>query len=155
GLLLTEEVLHPASLLPEGAEVVSVAGAQFADERSPKGAGERATSFVSHALKSAVENAGDFYGSETAHLPSGDAFQTAAMEWARGLSTKTVVTGEPPVGWVKPHLDYLKSALADDGIKLLYIRRDWDDAFWPHAKKGFFGLKKKIPSVLAELGLPV
>ena len=34
-------------------------------------------------------------------------------------------------------------------------RRDWDEAFWPHAKKGFFGLKKKMQSVLAELGLPV
>ncbi|MEM1036223.1 MAG: FAD-binding domain-containing protein [Pseudomonadota bacterium] len=155
GLLLTEEDLHPASLLPADAQIVSVAGAHFADSRSPRGAGECAGEFVINALESALTSAGNLYGSKSVHLSSGDAFYAEAIEWARGLSTKTIVTAEPPIGWVKPHLDRLKSALADDGVKLLYIRRNWDDAFWPHAKKGFFGLKKKIPSVLAELGLPV
>ena len=155
GLLLTEEDLHPASLLPADEQIVSVSGEHFADDRSPRRAGECAGEFVVNALESALTSAGDLYGSKTVHLPSGDGFHAEAIEWARGLSTDTVVTSEPPIGWVKPHLDQLKSALADDGIQLLYIRREWDDVFWPHAKKGFFGLKKKIPSVLAELGLPV
>ncbi|MEM1390468.1 MAG: FAD-binding domain-containing protein, partial [Pseudomonadota bacterium] len=154
-VLLTEEDLHPASLIPRETEVTAIAGASFAHARSPNGAGERAQSFASGALDSALKDAGALYGVDTEHLPDGANFHNAVMRWASGLETKSIVTGEPPVGWIKSHLDRLKSTLANEGIELCYIRRDWDEAFWPHAKKGFFGLKKKIPSVLAELGLPV
>ncbi|MEO1642329.1 MAG: FAD-binding domain-containing protein [Pseudomonadota bacterium] len=154
-LLLTEEDLHPASLVPETVKVEAIAGASFAAERSPKGCSKPVERFVEGALENALSSAGDLYGATQTELPSGNAFHMAALEWARGLPMKHIITGEPPAGWIKPHLDDLKSALADDNIKLSYVRRDWDDAFWPHAKKGFFGLKKRIPSVLAELGLPV
>ncbi|MEM7493492.1 MAG: FAD-binding domain-containing protein [Pseudomonadota bacterium] len=154
-VLLTEEDLHPASLIHPGTEVTAIAGASFAHARSPKGAGRYAQFFVNGALEGALKDAGEFYSVDPEHLPNRSAFHDAAMAWASGLGIKSIITGEPSVGWTKPHLDRLKSALADQGIELCYIRRDWDEAFWPHAKKGFFGLKKKIPSVLAELGLPV
>jgi len=32
--------------------------------------------------------------------------------------------------------------------------RPYDRLTWPHAKAGFFGLKKKIPSILQNLNLP-
>ncbi len=33
------------------------------------------------------------------------------------------------------------------------IRRRWDSAFWPHADRGFFRLKKRIGEVLRELSI--
>jgi deoxyribodipyrimidine photo-lyase len=153
-LLLTEEDLHPASLLPDPTKVTAIAGVCFPHHRSPKGAGQTAASFTKNALNDALTASQTAYAAPSTQLSSDD-FITAAMNWAKASETQNVVTGEPPIGWVKPHLDALKTALSAEGITLTYIRRDWDAAFWPHAKKGFFGLKKKMPSVLAELGLPV
>jgi len=31
------------------------------------------------------------------------------------------------------------------------VRRAWDEAFWPHASRGFFQLKEKIEPVLNKL----
>lgn len=67
----------------------------------------------------------------------------------------TVATGYAPVGWVRPKLNALKDALSEHDIQLVEIVRDWDRSFWPHATKGFFPLKKQIPEVYAELGMPV
>ena len=39
------------------------------------------------------------------------------------------------------------------GIELRQVRRAYDDLVWPHARSGFFSLRKKIPSVLQTLGL--
>lgn len=141
-LLLTEEDLHPASLLPAGMQVTAIAGVCFPNARSPKGAGDIAAAFTKSALKDALDAAQAAYVSTPTHLAS-DNFNAATIDWAKASGTQNVVTGEPAIGWVKPHLDALKAALADEGITLTYIRRDWDEAFWPHAKKGFFGLKKK------------
>jgi hypothetical protein len=32
-------------------------------------------------------------------------------------------------------------------------QRSWDEQFWPHAPKGLFAVKRKIPSILAREGL--
>ncbi|MEM8616032.1 MAG: FAD-binding domain-containing protein [Pseudomonadota bacterium] len=154
GLLLTEEDLHPASLLPPGSRVAAIAGASFAAQRSAQGVGQAAEAFVTGALDDALAAAAQTFGAEALRLSTETPFEEAVLAWAQGAGVRTVVTAEPPVGWVKPHLDAFKAALSAQGINLVYLRRPWDEAFWPHARKGFFALKKKIPSVLAELGLP-
>ena len=45
----------------------------------------------------------------------------------------------------------LKPALAEKNIRLHYIIRPYDSAAWPHATKGFFKLKQKIPQILTHL----
>ncbi len=152
-LLLTEEDLHPASLLADTTKVTAVAGISFPHDRSPKGAGQMATTFTNGAVNDALRASQTAHGVPSTNLDGSD-FILSAISWAKASGASTIVTGEPPIGWVKPHIDALKIALGNEGIPLVYIRRAWDDAFWPHAKKGFFGLKKKMPSVLAELGLP-
>lgn len=154
-LLLTEEDLNPETLLPAGTRVTALAGAAFADQRSPSGAGDKARAFARGALDDALQRGGARFDTEPVHLPGEGQFLGAAEDWAAATGCRTVVTGFPPVGWVRPHLDALRARLASRDIRLLYARRDWDSAFWPHASRGFFGLKKQIPSVLAELGLPV
>jgi deoxyribodipyrimidine photo-lyase len=47
----------------------------------------------------------------------------------------------------------LAPELALAGITLVQVRRDWDDAFWPLATKGFFAFKDRIPAVLGQLGV--
>ena len=45
----------------------------------------------------------------------------------------------------------LKARLAGLGVSLVPVRRAWDEVFWPHAIKGFFPFKDRIPRLLGEL----
>jgi deoxyribodipyrimidine photo-lyase len=47
----------------------------------------------------------------------------------------------------------IEPALNGAGLKLRRVRRDWDDAAWPYATRGFFPFKKKIPELLARARL--
>ncbi len=60
-----------------------------------------------------------------------------------------IITADAPVGPVKDRLDALAPALAADGVRLVRLRRAWDDVAWPHARKGFFPFKAAIPKLLA------
>lgn len=154
-LLLTEEDMNGETLRPAGATVTALAGASFADARSPAGAGKEAKAFAAGAIADALSRASQTYEIPATTLPGGTAFIEAAVDWARESGAPCVVTGFAPTGWVRPHLDELRMALGKHDIALHYLQRDWDAAFWPYAKKGFFGLKKQIPGTLAQLGLPV
>ena len=43
--------------------------------------------------------------------------------------------------------------LAEAGVRLLKARRRFDSTAWPYASRGYFRLKKAIPSILHELGI--
>ncbi|MEM1105103.1 MAG: FAD-binding domain-containing protein [Pseudomonadota bacterium] len=154
-MLLTEEDLNGETLRPAGATVRALAGVSFAAARSPLGVGAEAERFAQGAVADALARAGAAHGCDGQALQAGDGFVEAAVDWARASGAPVVITGYAPTGWVRPKLEGLARALAAHDIQLRQLQRDWDQAFWPHAKRGFFGLKKKIPSVLAELGLPV
>lgn len=152
-MLLTEEDLRAETLVPPGAQVCAVAGAASPHLRSPNGVGDIAAAFTRGAMDDGLASAAEAFACETTRLPDDDGFADAAADWARSTGANHIVTGYAPVGWVRPRLDALKARLAGDGITLHYIRRDWDTAFWPHAQKGFFGLKKRMPDVFETLGL--
>lgn len=155
GLLLTEEDVHVESLVPAGATAKALAGVSFHDDRSPLGAGTKAAEFAAGALDDALNRGSEAFGVSGHRLPAGDDFVEATLTWARENDVSTVVTGFAPMGWVRPRLTALQTALIEDGRELRQLQRPWDTTFWPHAKKGFFGLKKQIQSVYGELGLPV
>ena len=73
-------------------------------------------------------------------LPAIDAIES----WAASEGLGAIVTPYVPVG---PTRD----VLAELSVPLIMQRRAWDRAAWPHARGGFFGLKKKIPAVLATI----
>jgi len=70
----------------------------------------------------------------------------AAARWAAEARLDAIVTPHAPTG---PTHDALGALAA--GVPLFMQRRAWDRAAWPHTRGGFFGLKKKIPAVLATL----
>ena len=75
------------------------------------------------------------------------------VDWARRQQTDTIVTAYAPTGTVGDLLDYAKVALANDGVRLLQLRRDYDTVAWPHASRGYFKMKEQIPAVLGALGI--
>ena len=64
------------------------------------------------------------------------------------------VTGvHTTAGPVAERLANAKRALSEQGVELLQVRRSYDDRTWPHATRGYFRLKSRIPEVLEQLGL--
>ncbi|MDC1297812.1 DNA photolyase, partial [Octadecabacter sp.] len=66
---------------------------------------------------------------------------------------KTIVTGYAPVGPVATSLSDAAPDLAASGITVQHVHRPFDTIAWPHATKGFFKMKKGIPSILQQLDL--
>jgi deoxyribodipyrimidine photo-lyase len=89
-----------------------------------------------------------------------DSTATAASDWttaivaaARRAGTRHGVTPHASIGPVATQLEVTRLALSHHGIDLHQVKRNYDALTWPHATKGYFKLKKKIPNILSELGL--
>ena len=143
-LLLSEEDMSGASLMPHEPE--AAIGLLATQGRSPRPVGLLARRFAKEGLRTALAP----FGVEP----------VMAQEWAEPIiqaacraGVRTVMTACAPVGPVRARLDRAEPALRDAGVDLVRITRAYDSACWPHAKAGFFGLKRQIPLILREIGL--
>ncbi|MEM6616196.1 MAG: FAD-binding domain-containing protein [Pseudomonadota bacterium] len=141
GFLITDEDCHPMETLSGMPSPVAIASVFTADTRSPNGAG--AVEFSKAALADASQRVSNETGLEVSVLSPAE-----LKAWADENELDAVVTSWIPTG---PTRD----AVTSTGISLTERRRTWDNAFWPHATRGFFPFKEKIPSVLADLGMDV
>ncbi len=64
-----------------------------------------------------------------------------------------VVTGRAAVGPALDRLIAVRGALRRDGLALAEHVRVWDRNAWPHATRGFFALRERIPDLMAAAGL--
>ncbi|MET0258375.1 MAG: FAD-binding domain-containing protein [Methylobacterium sp.] len=83
------------------------------------------------AMQDALERAARHFGCPVVAFDEG---------WADGLP---VVTPWAPVGLTAPVLPA--------GVRR--IRRRWDEAAWPHCRRGFFKLRSAIPALLEEAAI--
>ena len=81
-----------------------------------------------------------------------DDWITAIIAAAEQAGTTQVVTPFACVGPIATKLATVQDALGAAGITVHQHQRAYDAATWPHATKGFFKLKKMIPSILSDLG---
>jgi deoxyribodipyrimidine photo-lyase len=77
----------------------------------------------------------------------------AVLRWCQNASITTVATAYAAVGPEADALSKIEKHLNQNGIALMRVRRRYDSLCWPHASKGFFALKEKIPSLLEKLNL--
>jgi deoxyribodipyrimidine photo-lyase len=146
-LLVTHEDLAPESLFRDAR---AVAGVAVASDDSLLW-GNAARTFARKGAEDAAARAARYYGCQPTMLPHLDA--VALTEMARALAVDQIVTPNAPVGPVAGALDDIAAALAPEDIRLVQVRRDWDNRLWPHATKGFFPFKEQLPSALRELGM--
>ncbi len=143
GLLLTEEDLMPETLLPAGLAVDAVAAIDTTSERSPLPVGQWARAFAEGAIADTLNRV------ETVLGPAGLVIDpTEAVDWAAGHGLDQVVVPYAPVGPARGRLDRIGGALDRAGIDCVPLMRDWDRQAWPHATKGFFPFKEKIPRLI-------
>ncbi len=77
----------------------------------------------------------------------------AVCDWLKSHDLKRLVIPYVPVGYVRDAIHVLQHELYKHGITVEFVMRSWDKDTWPHAGKGFFALKTKIPSILAAQGV--
>lgn len=151
-LLLTEDDLSVERWMPETLEVESIAAIESASFRSPHGASRKVSAFTGAALNDGARRAGVHFGAAPTLIEGIDA-EALLLDWAARLKTRLIVVPYLPAGWGWDRLSPVLKTLQAEGFEVWQVRRDWDEVFWPHARKGYFKLRKQIPSCLDALGI--
>jgi deoxyribodipyrimidine photo-lyase len=147
GILLTDEDLSPQSWpdVPHGA--VSLAGLCSVDLRSPIAVGEIARAFSFGAMTDGLTRAGTHFGLTPQRLEDED-WVRSLEAWARAENLEQIVTAYAPQGPVSERLAAARRKLEPAGLRLVEVRRAWDEMAWPHATKGFFQFRDVIPQLV-------
>lgn len=150
-LLIHPEDLHPESLLPDAFRPKSVLAFSGVDSPGAWPFGERARDFVIAATEDACQRAQKHFSVTPHRIETISA--AAVIECARAAGVDTILTADAPIGPVADAMNALEAEIEQAGLSLIRVRRSWDAAAWPHAKRGFFPFKKKIPALLKKLEL--
>lgn len=148
-LLVTDEDLTP-DWLGRGFAHAIVAGGIDVGQHGERG--EHASAFARGALDDAAARLRT-EGMEVSR--AGELAAAPILAAAEAAGTRLVVTPHAPVGLTATRLDTLADELAAAGLTLVRPRRGWDDAFWPHATRGYSQLRNAIPEALADEGMGV
>lgn len=150
-LLLTEEDLHPESLDFGPAEIRAVVATHAAQGRSPLPASDAVLRFTEAALTDGLVRTSAHFNASSE--PITDLSAEALIDLARRCGARQIITAYAPVGPASDKFNALKPLLAQEGFALVEINRREDLAIWPHANRGFFKVKERIPVILRELGV--
>jgi deoxyribodipyrimidine photo-lyase len=146
-LLITDEDLHPESMFPARSGFTSVlitSGPSLHD-------GDGAGGFAARAADDTQARLAGYFTVPIARATRLDA--ETLIEAADAARVRQIVTPYAPIGPVASMLGAMIPPLAAAGLSLQQIRRPWDEQFWPHASKGFFSFKERIPAGLRTCGL--
>lgn len=150
-VLLHGDDLRGFEALPHGLEVGGVVVAKGGHADAPWPFGDKARAFVAGAADDAAKAAGKALETDAATIDALDA--VTLIERAKAAGADVIVTADAPVGPIDDGLRKTAEAMAVSGVSLKRVRRAWDANAWPHATKGFFPFKKKIPDLLEQAGL--
>ena len=148
GLLLTEEDLHPESLGLDRFSIEAVAGVSAVTARSSLPVSKQVADFTNGAVADGLNRAATHWSVAGQSLQRFDS--ETLIKWAQLHQLSAIVTAYAPVGPVATQLARLRPELATQGVTLHQVRRDWDSHAWPHATKGFFAFKERIPELLTR-----
>lgn len=153
GLLITEDDLSPGFITDGLPGIDCVVALRTSAHRSPGGVSERVDRFIRGAMDDAIERCGIGDSSVVADGEGVDGIESVAA-WARERGLRQIVTPYAPVGPAATAVASLSDRLAEEGIGVARVRREWDEACWPHATRGFFHFRKHIPALVRELVMP-
>ena len=151
GVLITEEDGSPETLPLDGTPA-AIIGLATTKDRSPLPVGDPADAFTKGAVKDALLRASAHF-QLAGEYAAGDDWANAVVEWAKRHDLETVATAYAPVGPAAERIAVIAEQLQRQGVNLIQVRRHYDSICWPHAQRGFFKLKGKIPHLLDVLGI--
>ena len=118
--------------------------------RCHDGYGDAVRAFRAQAIGNALRDAGS---KQEPPVDATDPEQAAEQIRAamRDADAETVLMPFAPVGHNATALAPVLHALRQSDVQVQTLTRSWDAQFWPHATRGFFKLKDKIPKVLGQV----
>ncbi|MEL6476966.1 MAG: FAD-binding domain-containing protein [Pseudomonadota bacterium] len=149
-LLITEEEGLSESLLPRPAAAL---GLTCTADRSPLEIGTQARAFAHGAVDDALSRASETWALKADLVTDIEDWAEAITGAASAIGVTQIATAYAPTGPVATRLAAATPQLNAAGLTLRQIRRDYDALAWPHATKGFFALKQKIPHILRKMNL--
>ena len=150
GFLVTEEDGYSEDLFRDLKPAAGIA-LLATQARSPHPIGTQTQAFAKGALVDAVVRATDHFQCPFSGPSEPEDWGAALASFAKARDIETIVTAYAPVGPVAEKLAGARNYLLEQSINLHEVRRSYDNLTWPHATRGFFSLKKKIPDILEEL----
>jgi deoxyribodipyrimidine photo-lyase len=151
-LLISEEDCSSEAFI-DGCEPVEAVAVQLAAERSPMPVAQSVIQFVDEAVDDAARRAKDAFGCPVSIVDQPDRLAEVLIEACRRRGVGRVVGAYAPTGPAASLIGRAGERLVAAGIEVCLVRRAYDDAVWPHAGRGFFKLKAKIPQILDHLGI--
>jgi hypothetical protein len=150
-LMLHEDDLHAEafaqSLEASGAQVVAVAAPRVGEPRSTLSPTSALVgAFTVGALNDGLDRAREHFAAEASVLEGIRA--SDVLPWLQSHDVTALVTPYAPVGPVRDRLDRLTVDLAGEGMTLARMSRTWDSRAWPHATRGFFPFRERIPALV-------
>ena len=106
---------------------------------------EKVSAWTLAALRDGATRAGNHFGAEVSSGESSD-LPTSLVEWATKNRLQAVVAYRPFVGPWLTEAHAIESALASASIRLIWRRRAWDTAHFPHATRGYYPFWERIKS---------
>ena len=112
--------------------------------------GQRSPLVVSDAVvqfdQNTLDDTAARLGFETVH-----AKPDSLVDALTGAGTKQIITPYVTQGPLYDLMTNTKKQLDQKDVRITELKREWDTLVWPHAKAGFFRVKKQIPAVLSAL----
>ncbi len=143
--LLTSEDLSPD--IPAALDLRSVAALNLAACRSPLPISPHVEAFDKAAVTDAAARLNHTCTALESTTPE------AVISLAQSRNATQIATAFLHRGWTRDWMEAARPQLEAANLTVAEHQRPWDKAFHPHAKSGFFALRKKIPETLGELGL--
>ena len=151
-LLITEEDCSPEAFM-ETLEPIEAVAVALPAARSPMPVAKPVMQFAGEAVDDAARRAKAIFGCPVNIVDEPDRLAEVLAETCRRRAVDRVVTAYAPIGPVARVIGLTSQRLAAASIELCQVRRTYDGAVWPHASRGFFKLKAKIPHILDQLGI--
>lgn len=149
GLLMTEEDISIDSLgLSNPPAAIMALGSVTA--RSVLPLSSSVENFAPALVKDGAISIEKFYNMPCS-ISTEDDWHKTLNEWAKEYSLDCIVTPRLMIGPVRTRL---QKAVMKLNIPLVEISRKYDRLVTQYTKRGFFGLKKKIPNILMDLDIP-
>lgn len=145
GLVITPEDCHAESL-PLPHHPAAILGLTAPNTSTS----DLVKKFADDGLVDALDRAKIHFECTTQNSDKSD-IADALVQFAQSNNVTTLVTAFLPVGPMRDQIDATMPTLAAAGIRLVQVMRPYDQACWPHATKGFFKLKAKIPKLIETL----
>lgn len=123
-------------------DIQKVMTLSVSDLRSPLAVSDAVVQFDQNALDDTAKR----LGFETIHITA-DTLEDAL----KAAGVKQIITPYMTQGPLYDVLTKGRKQLVQQGVQLTELKREWDKLVWPHAKAGFFRVKKQIPAVLSAL----